>query len=121
MELFLKDLRTYQIMMSNQNYYDRLLEAYQEMKSCGISTLEEFTSPNNHMRCGAFTYYEISIFDRISTQEYAMKLSMAWEELHNHTQEYINDPQIGDKLASWGTLGETPFREEYINKGLISR
>jgi len=72
------------------------------------------------MKCGAFSYYEISIFDRIADSEYVKKLSHTWASLHNQTEEYINDPQIGDKLASWGTLGETPFRQEYIDKGLIA-
>ncbi len=115
----IKDIRTYHIMMSNQNYYDRLLEAYNAIRFAGISSLEEFTSKDNVVPVGAFTYYEITIFDRIKDEEYKRALESAWYEIQSRTQEYIDDPEIGDRLASWGKLGNTPFRDDLISKGYI--
>jgi hypothetical protein len=115
----IKDIRTYHIMMSNQNYYDRLLEAYNDIKNAGIKNLAEFTSKYNRVPVGAFTYYEITIFDRIKDEEYKRAIESAWFAIQNHSREYVEDPVIGDRLASWGRLGNTPFREELISKGYI--
>lgn len=106
---FLRDMRTYRILRSNNNYRERLLEAYNELKRRGINSLEEFALSQD-LIIGAFGYDEITIFDRIARSEYIELLTGAWDDLHNLTEEYINDPHIGDKLASWGTLGETPYR-----------
>jgi len=38
LEIFLKDVRTYRIMSLNENYYERLFEAYKEMKSHEINS-----------------------------------------------------------------------------------
>ena len=119
-KVVIKDIRTYAIMSQNQNYYDRLLEAYNAIKEAGINTLEQFMSKENTVPLGAFTYYEITIFDRIKDEDYKRSISDAWHEINNHTEEYINDENIGDRLASWGRLGNTPYRDEMIADGLIT-
>ena len=120
LELFVKDLRTYQILSHNNNYRERLLEAYYDIKVNGINNVEMFISPNNPSKVGAFTFDEITIFDRIKDEKYLSFLETAWFDIHNETESYIKDQSIGDKLASWGTLGNTPYRDEYIEKGLIT-
>lgn len=107
-------------MYQNQNYYDRLLEAYNAIKEAGINTLEQFMTKENIFPLEAFTYYEITIFDRIKDEEYKRSINDAWFEINNHTQEYINDKYIDNRLASWGKLGNTPYRDEMILKGLIT-
>ena len=100
------------------NYYERLNEAYLEIKRLNIKDYSDF-STREDLKIGAFTYSEITIFDRIRSSEYEKMLVEAWGELHNHTEEYRNQPDIGDRLASWGTLGSTPYRQDLIDEGYI--
>lgn len=115
---FISDIRTYYIMTGNKNYYERLNEAYLEVKRLNIKDYTDF-STREGLKIGAFTYSEITIFDRIRSSEYEKMLMESWNELHNHTEEYRNKPDIGDCLASWGTLGSTPYREELIDDGYV--
>lgn len=118
LETLLIDIRTYEIMTHNENYYNRLKEAYLYLKSEGILNYEDFSNRKG-LKIGAFTYFEMTIFDRLKNEEYKKIVSSAWSKITNHTQEYIKDSTIGDQLASWGTLGKTPYREEMIQNGTI--
>ena len=118
LKTFVSDIRTYRIMSGNKNYYNRLYEAYSEIKRLNIRDYEDF-STREELRIGAFTYGEITIFDIIKNEEYQKLLEDAWFNLHNQTEEYRKDERLGDKLASWGTLGETPFRDQMIAQGHV--
>lgn len=118
-ETLLNDIRTYQIMTQNENFYNRLKEAHAYLKSEGVLNYEDFANRKG-LKVGAFTYTEMTIFDRFNDEEYKKIVSSGWRKITNHTQEYIDNPTIGDQLASWGTLGETPYREEMIQNGTIT-
>jgi len=115
---FISDIRTYRIMSGNENYAERLKEAYLELKRLNVNDFEDF-STREDLKVGAFTYQEITVFDRIGSKEYQEVLNDAWFDIHNQTEEYRNNPNIGDQLASWGTLGKTPYREQLIEDGHI--
>ena len=102
----ISDIRTYSIMSQNENYRDRLYEAYEYIKSEGIQNLDDFKSRTG-LLVGAFTYSEMTIFDRIKDEEYLNVIKSALFNINNHRQEYIDNPRIGDSLARWGKLGNT--------------
>ncbi len=112
------DIRTYQIMEQNQNYRDRLYEAYLHIKDMGVETLDDFRTRKG-LLLGAFNYYEVTIFDRITDKDYLEVISNAMFTINNCLKDYIENPTIGDSLASWGKLGYTPKRDELISRGDI--
>ena len=118
LDRFIQDVKTYNVMIRNDNYRARLLEAYNYLKNEGVRSLEDFNNRDG-LLVGAFTYDEITIFDRIGDPEYSKKLIGAYDTITVGVASYVNNPNIGDELASWGKLGETPKREEYIEKGYI--
>lgn len=115
----IKDVRTYMLMSGNQNYRERLKEAYDHVKSIGIKDYNDFNTRED-LLVGAFGYDEITIFDRLKNNEYYNTLANAASSLNVQTiKPLIDDKTYGDKLASWGKLGKTPYRENLINKGVI--
>ena len=114
----INDARTAYILRNNQNFRERLLEAYNYIKAQGVNTLEEFTTRRD-LKVGAFTYDQITIFDRLKDEAYKEFIINAFDYVTNMTVEISKDPFFGDKLASWGTLGNTPYRQEMINRGDI--
>ena len=114
----IKDIRTFYIMSANENYKDRLFEAYEYLKSEGVQSLEDFQTRKG-LKVGAFEYTEITIFDRIKDEEYKNVLRDGFYSLTSGLDEIVNDKTYGDQLASWGTLGNTPYREQMINAGVI--
>lgn len=118
-KLVIKDIRTYSILSRNENYKERLREAYDYTKSIGVTSVEEFTTRQD-IKVGAFEYDEITIFDRIVDPEYTKLLASALFNINNSREAYIDNPRIGDELASWGTLGYTPYREQLILSGCIT-
>ena len=108
----LEDMKTYFLMSNNENYKARLREAYDYIKAEGITTVEEFTARKG-LKVGAFTYGEITIFDRLQDKTYESFLYDAIKIKDRYT-EYAENPTYGDQLASWGTLGSTPYREQMI-------
>lgn len=112
-----RDFTTYTILTKNQNYKDRLLEAYNYIKAEGVTSVEDFTTRKG-LKVGAFEYDEITIFDRLSDKEYEKLLNDTLSQFEIR-KDYLTTPDIGDQLASWGTLGNTPYRESFIRKGLI--
>ncbi|MBR5662520.1 MAG: hypothetical protein IKX00_02570 [Bacilli bacterium] len=113
----IKDIRTFYIMTRNDNYKDRLLEAYKYLKEVGVTSLEDFKTRKG-LKIGAFEYDEITIFDRIQDEEYKNIISNGYYEISS-IEDIVNDKTYGDQLASWGTLGYTPYREKMINDGVI--
>ena len=118
LDRFIQDVKTYNVMIRNENYKARLVEAYNYLRQEGIRSLEDFNSRDD-LLVGAFTYEEMTIFDRLGDGEYAKKLITAYDVITEQTQAYIKNPNIGDELASWGRLGETPNRENLISQGFI--
>lgn len=114
----ISDISTIHLIHGNPNYAKRLYEAYKYLKSNNINSLKDFKSSDN-LKIGAFTYEEITIFDRIKDEEYAAIISSGFGQIKSHIDAYKDNPNIGDLLASWGTLGSTPYREELFNKGYI--
>lgn len=114
----ISDIRTYSILSRNENYKTRLYEAYEYLKKENVNSLEEFRKRDD-LLIGAFTYDEITIFDRIKDQNYLKEISSAIFNINNNREEYINNPNIGDDLASFGRLGYTPKRDKLINEGFI--
>ena len=114
----ISDIRTYSIMSKNKNYRERLYEAYEYLKRENVNSLEDFRKRED-LLVGAFTYDEITIFDRIKDPNYLKEIASAIFNINNHREEYINNPNIGDELASFGKLGSTPKRDELIEKGFI--
>lgn len=114
----IKDIRTFYIMSANENYKDRLFEAYEYLKSEGVQSLEDFKTRKG-LKVGAFEYTEITIFDRIKDEEYKEVLRDGFYSLTSGLDDIVNDKTYGDQLASWGTLGKTPYREQMINAGVI--
>ena len=112
------DKVTYYGIMHNENYASRLKEAYSYLKFLGINTLEEFTTREG-LNVGAFTYDEITIFDRIKNEEYCKVLAGPIDENDYRFLQIKDNPNLGDQLASWGTLGKTPNREDLINRGFV--
>ena len=117
LEVILEDMKTYFLMNNNENYKARLREAYDYVKAQGITTVEDFTSRQG-LSVGAFTYGEITIFDRLQDNEYQAFLYEAISTKEKY-KEYAGDSTYGDQLASWGKLGNTPFREQMIKDGTI--
>ena len=114
----ISDIRTYTIMTQNENYYERLLEAYQYIQKMGLDNLEKFKTAKDN-QVGAFTFDEITIFERLKNNQYKEIIASALFDINNSLEESINNSHLGDDLASWGTLGYTPKREELIQKGNI--
>ena len=54
---------------NNQNYADRLFEAYKYIKKEKLNTYQKFITSDNNI-VGLFSYYEITIFDRLKDSEY---------------------------------------------------
>ena len=116
--IVISDIKTYQIMSNNQNYADRLFEAYKYIKKEKLNTYQKFITSDNNI-VGLFSYYEITIFDRLKDSEYCELIKGSWGELHRYMEQNIKNQNLGDELASYGRLGYTPKRREYIEKGLI--
>lgn len=112
----IKDIKIYRL-MQNDNYRKRLKEAYDYIKSINIRDYNDFITREN-LLVGAFGYDEITIFDRMRDEDYAHLLADSSFELYNMIYD-INNPTLGDDLASWGKLGYTPKRDELIAKGDI--
>lgn len=112
--LILKDAKTYKLLNINKNYCERLYEAYLTLKENNISNLEEFD--NSNIGIGAFRYDEITIFDRLKDENYASALEAHKQDIKG-MEELPKD--YGDRLASWGTVGKTPYREDLIKRGYI--
>ncbi len=110
----LKDIVTFIKIQQNENYKERLIEAYYELQNYNINSAKELENSNTGI--GAFTYAELTIFDRLADEEYYRIISSFIIELNSA----LNIPEdYGDILASYGTIGDTPYREEYIKKGFI--
>ena len=114
----INDIRTIYILYNNENYRNRLQEAYDYIKSERIESIDDFTKREG-LKIGAFTYDEITIFDRLKNKEYEQVMRTAFSTVNNLTKENAIDSTYGDKLASWGTLGYTPYRQKLIDEGLI--
>ena len=114
-----KDKITYFGLKNNENYASRLKQAYGYIKSEGINSYEEFKEREG-LEIGAFTYDEITIFDRIADPKYLESLEVPVDENDPTVIAFKTNPNYGDELANWGTLGETPGRQELIDKGYIS-
>lgn len=114
--IVIKDIRTIQLMERNENYRERLYEAYVFLKR---KQNGELTEQESKLSIGAFNQYEITIFDRISDKDYLNAISIGLFTITNRLEEWIKNKHIGDDLASWGTLGSTPKRDELIDKGYI--
>ena len=115
-EIVISDIKTYQIMSNNQNYTDRLFEAYKYIKKEKLNTYQKFITSDNNI-VGLFSYYEITIFDRLKNPEYYKLIKNSWRVLHHDIEQNIKNPNLGDELASYGRLGYTPKRKEYIEQG----
>ena len=100
-QIVISDIKTYHIMTNNQNYMDRLFEAYKYLKKEKINTHQKFILSENFI-VGVFDYYEITIFDRIKNEEYKTLIKDSWEFIHKDTDRYIENSTIGDELASYG-------------------
>ena len=114
-DLILTDAVTYAKISENENYKERLLEAYYILRENNIDSLEKFESSD--IGIGAFTYNEITLFDRLRDEEYARALA-AFKIKLNEVKDMPKD--IGDRLASWGRIGKTPYRNGYIKNGFIT-
>lgn len=112
-----RDIKIYTLIKMNENYKSRLKEAYDYIKNVGVESSEDFTTREG-LKVGAFTYDEITIFDRIKDEEYLKFLEDVLYALKEGI-EYSKNEKLGDELASWGTLGDTPYREDLIKKGMI--
>lgn len=114
-KVLLEDIKTYIKITNNQNYKERLLEAYNLLNENSIENFEEFN--DSKLGIGAFTYNEITIFDRLKDEKYNSILSSYVLELSSLS----NLPKdLGDRLASWGTIGNTPYRDTYIKEGFLT-
>ena len=109
--VILEDMKTYFLISTNENYKTRLKEAYDYVKNLG--DIEKAGK-----MIGAFTEGELTIFDRIQDESYKKFLQDALSTKERY-QEAASNKQYGDQLASWGKLGETPFRKQMINNGDI--
>ena len=114
-----RDVETYSVMSQNENYSERLKEAYDYIKSVGIKDVEDFKTREG-LLVGAFSWDEITIFDRLQNPEYMEAIRHGSISMTSKSfQDKINNPTLGDDLASWGKLGNTPKRDELIQKGVI--
>ena len=107
----LSDVKTAYLLWENENYKNRLREAYNYLKAEGINSLEDFNNREG-LKVGAFTYEEMTIFDRIDNdREYLMMLLSTFHICSElQTQKNAKNPTYGDELASWGTLNNTQSR-----------
>ena len=114
-----RDVETYSVMSQNENYSERLKEAYDYIKSVGIKDVGDFKTREG-LLVGAFSWDEITIFDRLQNPEYMEAIRHGSILMTSKSfQDKINNPTLGDDLASWGKLGNTPKRGELIQKGFI--
>ena len=116
-KIIISDIRTFQLITNNKNYQDRLFEAYRYIKKEKLTTEEKFEYTEERL-VGAFSYQEITIFDRLKNEEYKKILEDSWETIHHGLDIFIEDKEYGDYLASHGKLGYTPKREELIKSGI---
>ena len=100
-QIVISDIKTYYIMSNNQNYMDRLFEAYEYIKNKKINTYQKFLLSGNFV-AGLFDYYEITIFDRLKNEEYKQLIKKSWQFIHKDTDTYVKNPTIGDELAGYG-------------------
>lgn len=105
-DLILKDAITYAKMNKDDNYKERLLEAYYVLRKKHIKNLEEFQ--NTDTGIGAFNYEEITIFDRLVNEDYSRALASFYIELKGLENMPKN---FGDLLASYGTIGKIQKRK----------
>lgn len=108
-DLILSDAVTYIKIRKNENYKERLLDCYYTLKKSNINAQEEFEKSN--LDLGAFTYEEITIFDRLKDENYSRALASYYIEIGS---TYDLPKDYGDRLASWGKVKSTPHKEKYI-------
>lgn len=95
--IVLSDLKTFKIILMNQNYGTKLRDMYKYYKSFKINSYEDFCKVS--YKFGGFTYDEVTIFDRITNSKYRNLLSTTLYQLDNEVMEYVNNPKIGDELT----------------------
>lgn len=113
---FVKDIETQIKVNNNSNYKERLLESYQVIK---YDLKDKETFEKSNVKIGAYTYQELTFFERMNNEKYAQLItSSAWDMISAYKTS-ISTPDLGDKLSSFGNIGKTPYREEYIKNGYI--
>ena len=103
----IRDIRLAKIVKENENYNARLYEAYLRVKELNINTKDEFTARKKESGIGTFSFEEIMFYDRILDLDYKKLVTTGWDTIHDLTEAIIKTPDIGDRLASYGTLGKT--------------
>ena len=103
----IKDIRLAKIVNENENYNARLYEAYLRVKELNITSKEEFLARKKESGIGTFYFEEIMYYDRIQDYDYKKLVTTGWDTIHDLTEAIIKAPDIGDRLASYGTLGKT--------------
>ena len=76
-------------------------QIYQYIKKEKMNTKEKFATAEENL-VGLFTYEEITIFDRLKNEEYKNLIKDSWQNIHKDIDRYIENPTIGDELASYG-------------------
>lgn len=102
---------------TNENYNNRLHEAYLKLKSNNVNSYELFLEKN--FGIGAFTYYELTFFDKINNPEYKSTVMNCMFDIFEGKKAAEAKVDYGDRLASWGTIGNTPYRQAMIDRGDI--
>lgn len=105
-KLFLSDIRTARIVSNNDNFNERLYEAYLRIKELDIKTKKEYISRKKEAGIGSFAYEEITFYERILDSNYKKLVFSSWDTIHDLTDKMIEAKDIGDRLASTGTLGK---------------
>jgi len=96
----LSDLKTHMMVSANENYYQRLKEAYEVVKASGVRTYEEFRVAK--LGIGAFSYTDILYFERIDNNpDYFDLLSNAAIDMKTWIPAAENNPLYGDDCAKW--------------------
>ena len=104
--MLISDIRLAKILKENQNYNERLYEAYLRLKEMGIKSKKEFISRRQETGIGQFLYEEITFYDRIEDVQYKNIVFGGWDKIHDLTEAFINAKDLGDRLAEYGTLGK---------------
>ena len=113
---FVKDIETQIKISNNPNYKERLLETYQVIKF-DLKDVETFKKSD--VKIGAYTYQELTFLERMNNEKYAQLITSSALEMVSAYKTSIGTPDLGDKLSSFGNIGNTPYREEYIKNGYI--
>ena len=98
----------------NENYNLRLHEAYQIFIDNNIESYSMFL--DNKLGIGAFTYYELTFFDKINNPEYEKIVTNGMLEIMEGKNWAEKLEDLGDRLMNTNRVGYTSYRQATVDR-----